>query len=60
MRGKSDSCDTVRLTVEIQKNGLIRDEHGWVIASANDDWMRYQWKMLASGSCPCCGREVDG
>lgn len=41
--------------VEIQENGIIRDKRGWIIGRADDEWMRYQWRMLESGTCPCCG-----
>ena len=56
-----DSCGVVRLDgVEVQENGIIRDARGWIIGRADTEWMRYQWRMLMSGVCPCCGCEVDG
>lgn len=62
-----DICKVVRLdNVEIQENGIIRDGRGWIIGKADAEWMRYQWRMLDAGICPCCGRrvidagEVDG
>ena len=45
--------------VEIQENGIIRDSRGWIIGQADDEWMRYQWRMLESGICPCCGRDAN-
>ena len=57
----SEICKVVRLNgVEIQENGIIRDERGWIIGRANEEWMRYQWRMLDAGICPCCGRKVEG
>ena len=54
-----DYCETVVLNgVEVQENGIIRDERGWIIGRADDEWMRYQWRMLESGICPCCGAKV--
>ena len=49
--------EVVRLTVVVQENGIVRDERGLVVGRADDDWMRYRWKLLESGHCPCCGRE---
>ena len=45
--------------VEIQENGIIRDKRGWIIGRADDEWMCYQWRMLESGICPCCGRDAN-
>lgn len=46
------------MTSATEKNRIkvfaIRREH-WF-----DEWMRYTWRMLVSGICPCCGRKVDG
>ena len=57
---KLDSCEVVRLDgVEVQQNGIIRDNRGWIIGRADTEWMRYQWRMMMSGVCPCCGRRVD-
>ena len=54
-----DICEIVRLNgVEIQQNGIIRDAHGWIIGKADTEWMRYQWRMLMSGVCPCCCQRV--
>lgn len=54
-----DSCEVVRLDgVEVQQNGIIRDNRGWIIGRADTEWMRYQWRMVVSGVCPCCGRKV--
>lgn len=54
-----DSIKVVRLDgVEVQENGIIRDERGWIIGRANDDWMRYQWRMLDTGICPLCGEQL--
>ena len=53
-----DECKVVRLQAEVQENGIIRDEHGWIIGRADDEWMRYQWQLLETGRCPLCGREV--
>lgn len=56
-----DCCKAVRLDgVEVQENGIIRDSRGWIIGHADTEWMRYQWRMLESGVCPCCGRELRG
>ena len=56
-----NSCEVVRLDgVVVQENGIIRDNRGWIIGRANTDWMRYQWRMIVSGVCPCCEREVEG
>lgn len=56
-----DSFDVVKLYgVEVQENGIIRDSRGWIVGKADTTWMRWQWRMLISGVCPCCGREVDG
>lgn len=56
-----DSIKVVRLDgVEVQENGIILDSRGWIIGRANDDWMRYQWRMLDAGICPCCGHKVEG
>ena len=56
-----DSCEAIRLDgVEVQQNGIIRDNRGWIIGRADTEWMRYQWRMLMSGVCPCCGRKVVG
>ena len=59
--GMSDEiCKVVRLDgVEVQDNGIIRDSRGWIIGRADDDWMRYQWRMLDSGICPCCGHKME-
>lgn len=54
-----DYCKCVVLDgVEVQENGIIRDSRGWIIGRADSDWMRYQWRMLESGICPCCGRDA--
>ena len=54
-----DCCKCVMLdSVEVQENGIIRDSRGWIIGRADDEWMRYQWRMLESGICPCCGRNA--
>lgn len=54
-----DSCKVVRLDgVEVQENGIIRDSSGWIIGKADIEWMRYSWRMLESGICPCCGNVV--
>lgn len=54
-----DCCKVVRLKdVDVQENGIIRDSRGWIIGRANEEWMRYQWHMLESGVCPCCGARV--
>lgn len=54
-----DSCKVVRLkNVEVKENGIISDERGWIIGRADDEWMRYQWRMLDAGICPCCGKKV--
>lgn len=45
-------------SVIVQENGIIRDERGWIIGRADKDWMRYQWRMIDSGICPCCGAKV--
>lgn len=51
-----DCCKYVVLDgVEVQENGIIRDKCGWIIGRADTEWMRYQWRMLESGVCPCCG-----
>ena len=52
-----DAIEVVRLTVEVQANGTVRDEQGWIVGKAYDEWMRYRWKLLESGRCPCCGKE---
>ena len=44
--------------VEVKENGIIRDRRGWIIGRADDEWMRYQWRLLESGICPCCGRDA--
>ena len=49
----------IRIEVEVQENGIIRDMRGWLIGRADEGWMRYQWRMLDSGICPCCGKRVD-
>lgn len=55
----TDSVKAVRLDgVEVQANGVIRDSRGWIVGHADNEWMRYQWCMLESGKCPCCGRKV--
>lgn len=54
-----DICKTITLCVEVQENGIIRDDRGWIIGRASDEWMRYHWHMLESGVCPCCGRQVN-
>lgn len=54
-----DCCKFVVLDgVEVQENGIIRDKRGWIIGRADVEWMRYQWRMLESGICPCCGRDL--
>lgn len=54
-----DSCEVVRLDgVEVQQNGIIRDARGWIIGRADTEWMRYQWRMVVSGVCPCCCQRV--
>lgn len=54
-----DCCKVVRMDgVEVQENGIIRDSRGWIIGHADTEWMRYQWRMLESGICPCCGRDL--
>jgi hypothetical protein len=53
-----DMCKTVTLYVVVEENGIIRDDKGWIVGRASDEWMRYHWLMLESGICPCCGREV--
>ena len=46
-----DMCKVVRLeNIEIQENGLIRDERGCLIGRADAEWMRYQWQMMESGT----------
>ena len=51
-----DCIKTVTIDgVEIQENGIIRDSRGWIMGRADSDWMHYQWRMLESGVCPCCG-----
>lgn len=52
--------NAIEIQVEIQDNGIIRDSRGLTVGHADTDWMRYKWRMLESGVCPCCGREVDG
>ena len=53
-------CKVVRLDgVEVQENGVIRDSRGWIIGRADPEWMRYQWRMLDAGICPCCGAKVE-
>lgn len=55
-----DSCKVVKLDgVEVQQNGIIFDSRGWIIGRADNDWMRYTWRMLVSGICPCCGQKVS-
>lgn len=55
-----DICKAVTLDgVEVQENGIIRDNRGWIIGHADIEWMRYTWRMLVSGVCPCCGRKVE-
>ena len=57
----NNTLKVVRLNgVEIQENGIIRDERGWIIGRADEEWMRYQWRMLDAAICPCCGRKVVG
>lgn len=54
-----DECKVVTLhEIEVQENGIIRDEYGWIIGRADDEWMRYQWRFLQTGRCPLCGRKV--
>ena len=54
-----DICEVVRLDgVEVQKNGIIRDSSGLIIGRADDEWMKYQWRMLNTGVCPCCNQGV--
>ena len=53
-----NNCKAIKMEVEVQENGIIRDSRGWIIGRADTDWMRYQWRMLDSGICPCCGKEV--
>ena len=54
-----DCCKIVVLErVEVQENGIIRDERGWIVGHADTEWMRYQWRMLDAGICPCCGAKV--
>lgn len=54
-----DCCKCIVLNgVEVQENGIIRDRRGWIIGRADDEWMRYQWRMLESGVCPCCGNDA--
>ena len=56
----SDFIKTVTLNgIEIQENGIIRDSRGWIIGRADTEWMRYQWRMLESGICPCCGKDAN-
>lgn len=55
-----DCIKRLKLEVEIQQNGIIRDARGWIIGNADAGWMRYQWRMLTSGVCPCCGHKMDG
>ncbi len=56
---ESDDIPTLRETVEIQENGIIRDDKGWIVGYAEDSWMRYHWNMKMHGTCPCCGRTVE-
>lgn len=49
----------IKMEVEVQENGIIRDSRGWIIGHADIEWMRYQWRMLDSGICPCCGKAVN-
>lgn len=54
-----ECCKVVILdSVEVQENGIIRDKRGWIIGQADNEWMRYQWRLLESGICPCCGRDA--
>lgn len=54
-----ECCKCVVLDgVEVQENGIIHDNRGWIIGRADNEWMRYQWRMLESGICPCCGRNA--
>lgn len=52
-----NTVEVVTLTVKVQANGIVRDEQGWIVGNAYDEWMRYRWKLLESGRCPCCGKE---
>lgn len=53
-----ESCKAIKMEVEVQENGIIRDSRGWIIGHADTEWMRYQWRMMDSGICPCCGKVV--
>lgn len=56
---EESSIKCIRIEAEVQENGIIRDSRGWIIGRADDDWTRYQWRMLDSGICPCCGKKVS-
>lgn len=56
---ESNDIPVLRETVEIQENGIIRDDKGWIVGYAEDSWMRYHWNMKMHGTCPCCGRPVE-
>ena len=53
-----DVCKSLWLRVEIQDNGIIRDDRGLIIGRADDGWMRYRWQLINTGVCPCCGAKV--